>query len=144
MDGLQAALLRGPEGFLIVGLKVVVNSIEKDPDTSPGAVRACAAAMVDNVMRNDGHTLLEPIMSLEVDVPVQFVGDVLSDLGFRRAQISEVVPNGYRNTVVGTVPLSTMLGYATIVRSMTQGEGAYSIEYKGYEPVDISLVKSVM
>ncbi len=96
-------------------------------------------------MRTDGsHTLLEPVMSLEVDVPNQFVGDVLSDLGGRRAQITEVVPNGYRNIVLGSVPLSTMLGYATAIRSMTQGEGQYSMEYKGYEPVDISLVRKIM
>ena len=145
LEGIQGALSRGPKGFPVVGIKVSVDAVERDGDTTPGAIRACAALLLDAVLRSPEHALLEPLMDLEITLPVDHVGNVLSDLTVkRRALVKEVVTGDedQRSAVVlARVPLATMLGYATSIRSMTQGEGAFSMEFAAYSaPVDPSLL----
>lgn len=143
----------GPQGYPITGVTVEVLSIEPgNPDCTPGAIRAGIASFLDGKFRNPQfYTKLEPVMSMEVEVPQQFVGDVLNDLCLkRRAVMREVVTvggdNGQRGgsaaggvvtmqVIHGEVPLDTMLGYATVIRSMTQGEGSFSMEYRHHAPV---------
>ena len=86
-------------------------------------------------------------MSLEIDLPTNFVGDVLSDLTVKkRGFVKEVISNkaGERSNVYGLVPFATMLGYATSIRSMTQGEGFFSLEYSHLEVVDKEIAKKEM
>jgi len=145
LDGIKGALSRGPKGFPVVGVKVIVTGVERDTDTTPGAIRACAAVFIDQLMRGEHHALLEPIMDLEIELPVQFVGDVLSDLTVkRRAQVKEVLAAGSdeerggtgtkSSTIMAQVPLASMLGYASSIRSLTQGEGSFSLEFCKYSP----------
>ena len=68
-DGLRDALTRGLKGYPISGLRVAVSRMEKDPDTTPGAVRACAAALVQQLLATDEHCILEPFMNVEVELP---------------------------------------------------------------------------
>lgn len=141
-EGLKAALCRGPRGYPVVGVEVVAKAVERDADTSAGAVRACASLFVNDLLRDENcRTLLEPLMSVEVELPEKFVGDVLSDLTVqRRAQIREITASAGQNHLVSAlVPLASMLGYATTIRSMTQGEGCFSSEYHSHVPVDPSL-----
>lgn len=145
VNGMTSAFSRGRYGYPIMGLRIRVLNVEKDSDTTPGAVRACAVHLVDQLMRSEDHTLLEPQMSIEIDASSKFIGDVLNDLtSKRRASVHEVVNNGQRDTIIGSVPLSTMLGYATAIRSMTQGEGQFSMEYHDYCPVDAALVNDLL
>ena len=143
LEGLQAASLRGPLGYPLVGLRVSIVTAERDQDSSPGSFRACSSALVDTVLRSSSHILLEPIMRVEIDLPTRFVGEILSDLTVkRRGLVKEVNSNNVkveRSTVHGTVPLATMLGYASSVRSMTQGEGTFSLEYSNLSVVDKDL-----
>ena len=108
--------------------------------------------------------LLEPLMSLEVEVPTKFVGDTLSDLTVtRRAHIHDISSgngdgndNGNGNessnssgtdmsTITASVPLGTMLGYATNIRSLTQGEGNFSMEFLEYSaPLDENIVREIL
>lgn len=137
--GLRGALQRGPNGYPIVGLQIAINNVDLDADSLPGAIQACAAALVDDVLRNSGHgMLLEPVMTLEAEVPEEYTGDILSDISvMRRGVVKEVVPStdGARNSVLANVPLSSMLGYATAIRSMTKGDCTFSIEYLQHEKV---------
>jgi elongation factor G len=135
VDGLAGALSRGPRGFPVVGVRVRVLSAERDGDTSPGAVRACCAVLIDRVLRGPAHALLEPLMALEAELPLDRMGDVLSDLTVqRRAIVKEVQTEASHARVFALVPLATMLGYATALRSMTGGEGSFSLEFAEYSP----------
>jgi len=145
IEGLQAAFTRGPLGFPVAGMHIVVKAVEKDQDTAPGAIRACVSTFVDSVLRSADKIVLEPVMAVEVDLPASFLGDVLSDITVkRRGHIKEVVTREVNSTIIADVPLATMLGYATAVRSMTQGEGAFSMEYTEHVPVDISIVNEFL
>lgn len=138
-DGLVAALGRGPRGFPVVGVEITVKSVERDSDTTAGAIRACASLFVNDLLTNEEERiLLEPMMSVEVELPEKFVGDVLSDLTVsRRAQIRDIDAKvDQKHIIHAQVPLAAMLGYATTLRSMTQGEGAFSSEYETHSPVD--------
>lgn len=145
VEGLQASFTRGPLGFPVSGINVIVRAIEKDADTAPGAVRACVATFMDALLRGPHKALLEPIMAVEVDLPSAFLGDVLSDLTVqRRGQVKEVVNRDVNSTIIADIPLATMLGYATAIRSMTQGEGCFSMEYIEHAPVNASIVNEFL
>ena len=160
-DAFQHVFVRGPRGYPITGIAVRVLSLEKHPDCTPGAVKACVSTFIEQLFkRRDLHCLLEPVMRLEVEVPQLFLGEVLNDLCTRRrAAVREVVSaeggvstgvsgesgvppvipdagvnSHVRHVIMAEVPLSTMLGYATVVRSMTQGEGSFSMEYHHHAP----------
>ena len=145
MSGLHDALLRGPRGYPVVGLRIDVQAVERDGDTTPGALRACAAVLVDALMRGSKSdssvpsVLLEPVMALEIEVPSEYLGAVLSDLtGSRRGVVHDVMSagEGRLSKVLGRVPLATMVGYSSSLRSASQGEGVFSLEYSDHEAVD--------
>jgi elongation factor G len=143
-DGLHAALSRGPRGYPVVGVNITARTVTRDADTTPGAVRACASLFISDLLRNeDERVLLEPMMYVEVELPEKFVGGVLSDLTVqRRAHIRDIIANvDAKHIIQAQVPLATMLGYATSLRSMTQGEGSFSAEYDTHLPVDPSVAK---
>jgi elongation factor G len=146
--GIESAFTSGPEGYPILGVHIDVVNVVKDQDTTAGSMRACAALAVRNLLKKkDTYVFLEPHMSLEVDAPTSFVGDILSDLTVkRRGTVKEVVAQEGmdRSLILGSVPFATMLGYATSVRSMTQGEGSFSMEYMEHAPVDLQLAKEEM
>jgi elongation factor G len=145
-EGLQSALQKGPKGFPVVGLLVEVTSVSRDQDTTSGSLRACASVLCNSVLQHSSRSLLEPIMALEVEAPRDFIGAVLSDLTQRRAQVKNVgggeetkenTKKGSEGvqTILAHVPLATMLGYATSIRSMTQGQASFSLEYLKHLPV---------
>jgi elongation factor G len=136
--GLEGALSRGPKGYPTTGLHVVVTGVEKDSGTCAGTLMACASALVDKEMRGGSHTVLEPLMAVEVTAPAEFIGEVLSNLGSRRPHIKEVLAEDAYHRVLATVPLANMLGYATTVRSLTQGAGSFTMEFEEYGPSDTS------
>ena len=132
--GLEGALSRGPEGFPIAGIHVDVINVEKTSGGVPGTLLACASALVDKEMRTGERILLEPLMAVEIAVPPEFVGEVLSELSSRRAHIREVLAEEAFHSIQCTVPLADMMGYATTIRSLTQGEGSFSMEFEDYGP----------
>ncbi len=143
--GVRGAVQRGPHGYPLVGVDINVQQVEIDSDTLPGAIQACIASLIDDALRNSGSgLLLEPIMQLEADVPQQYTGDVLSDISVQRVgEIREVVSSsdGARSTIIASVPLASMLGYATAIRSMTKGDCTFSMEYIEHQRVvDLSKV----
>ena len=99
------------------------------------AFEAAASQAFERAFEAAGPVLLEPAMRLEVHVPMAFTGDVLADLNRRRVVIESSEAAGDVQILTGRVPLSTMFGYSTSVRSLTQGRAGYSMEPCGYEAV---------
>ena len=144
-DALGSAITRGPLGFPIIGISVHVLEVKRDADTTPGAIRACVSTFIDGLFRKDSDSgcrsiMLEPVMSVEIELPDHYVGDILNDLtSQRRANIHAVNTRSMWSTINADVPLYTLLGYASNLRSMTQGEGSFSMEYLAHHPVDDSV-----
>ena len=88
--------------------------------------------------------LLEPIMRVEVTMPEEYMGDVIGDINSRRGRVSGMDDIGGGRMVTGFVPLSEMFGYATDLRSRTQGRGNYSMFFDRYEPVPKNVAEKVL
>mmetsp|Transcript_1426 Transcript_1426/g.1563 ORF Transcript_1426/g.1563 Transcript_1426/m.1563 type:complete len:264 (-) Transcript_1426:29-820(-) len=147
IEGLIGSFSRGPQGFPVVGMHIVVVGILKDQDTTPGSIRACISLFMDTLLKSDSKIILEPYMALEVEAPSVSLGDVLSDITVkRRGQIREIINRDGSNisTILADAPLATMLGYATVIRSTTQGEGSFSMEYLSHLPVEQDIVNTFL
>ena len=122
-------------GYPLINVEVSLIDAEAHPvDSDEVAFEAAASMALRNAMEQAGGVLLEPLMHLEVVVSGQNLGDVIADLNSRRAEISRVDEKGDLRTITATAPLSEMFGYATSLRSLTQGRGSYSLEPSGYQP----------
>ncbi|MBI3420463.1 MAG: elongation factor G, partial [Candidatus Sungbacteria bacterium] len=87
---------------------------------------------------------LEPIMKVEAITAEEYMGDVMGDLNSRRGQISGMTDRGNAKVIAALVPLSEMFGYATTLRSMTQGRASYSMEFDHYEPVPKNIQETIV
>ncbi|CAK4146429.1 unnamed protein product [Aphanomyces euteiches] len=142
-EGLQSGLGRGPQtGYRLAYLDIEVDAAECefDQDSSANAFRAAAALGLREALEQAGSLQLEPVMLLEIRTPDRCVGDILSDLNSqRRAAIQEVAicPSLRvgRSRIEAHVPLAHMVGYATALRSRTQGEADFSMQFLKYMPV---------
>jgi len=121
----------------VVDVKVtVVDGKYHEVDSSDIAFRTAAAMAFRDGMRRAKPVVLEPIMHVEVVAPEEFTGDVLAELSMRRASIEGIDPRGNgSHTLRANVPLATMFGYATSLRSSTQGRGTFVMEFAHYAPV---------
>ncbi|KAI9982890.1 hypothetical protein PInf_006690 [Phytophthora infestans] len=150
-EGLQAALSRGvltPNRVAYVKVTVDEAECEWDADSSAASFRAAAALALKQALKEAEPVILEPTMKLEVRSPDRCVGDVLADLSSqRRAHIQEVgsaiggdgsdsIVNQGRSIVHAHVPLAHMVGYATLLRSKTQGEASFAMQFLRYVEVD--------
>ena len=97
-----------------------------------------------DAMQKASPVLLEPIMKVEVTMPEEYMGDVIGDINSRRGRIEGMDDVGNGKIVRGFVPLSEMFGYATDLRSRTQGRGNYSMFFEKYEPVPKSVSEKVL
>ena len=88
--------------------------------------------------------LLEPMMKVEVEVPEEFMGDVIGDLNRRRGQVNSMGDRGGNKTVTAFVPLAEMFGYSTDLRSATQGRATYSMEFDHYEEVPKNIADEII
>jgi elongation factor G len=95
-------------------------------------------------MKKASPVLLEPIMRVEVTMPEEYMGDVIGDINSRRGRISGMEDIGGGKMVTGYVPLSEMFGYATDLRSKTQGRGNYSMFFDKYEPVPKNVAEKIL
>jgi elongation factor G len=99
---------------------------------------------VREAARRAKPVLLEPIMSVEVVTPEEFMGDVIGDLNRRRGRIEGMEPRGNAQVVRAFVPLAEMFGYATDLRSMTQGRATYSMQFERYDEAPASVTEEVV
>jgi elongation factor G len=144
--GIQEALTTGVlAGYPVVDLKVeLVDGSYHEVDSSEMAFKIAGSMGIKEALRKSGPVLLEPVMAVEVDTPEEFMGDVMGDLSSRRGHIEGIEPRGHSQVVRGKVPLANMFGYATDVRSRTQGRAAYTMQFKAYEPVPKSIADEIV
>jgi elongation factor G len=132
--GVQDAAAVGPiSGFPVVDMKVTaVDGSYHDVDSSEMAFRIAASMATKEAMRKARPMLLEPLMALEVVSPGEFLGEILSELGGRHGVIRGIEGSGDIQVVKARVPLSESFGYATALRSITQGRAGYTLEFESY------------
>ncbi len=132
-------------GFPVVDIKVTLfDGSFHDVDSSEIAFKIAGAMAFKDACRKAGAYLMEPIMKVEVVTPEANMGDVIGDLSSRRAKINEMGSRGNARFVRGTVPLSEMFGYSTVVRSISQGRASFNLEPSHYEEVPANISKSVI
>ncbi|MEK7557068.1 MAG: elongation factor G, partial [Patescibacteria group bacterium] len=123
-------------GFPVVDVKATVfDGSYHEVDSSEIAFKIASNMAFKEGVRKATPKILEPIMKVEAVTPEKFMGDVVGDLNARRGQIQGIEDRGQDKVIDALVPLGTMFGYATSLRSMTQGRASYTMEFHHYEPV---------
>ena len=145
-SGVKEALDAGVvAGYPLIDLKVVLyDGSYHEVDSSEMAFTVAGSMALKSGVRGAEPILLEPIMRIEVVVPEDFTGDVLGNLGSRRGHIEGMESRSNAQIIRGFVPLALMFGYATDLRSMSQGRGTYSMEFSHYEQVPGSLAEEIV
>lgn len=143
--GIQEAMTRGVvAGYPIVDVKVeLYDGSYHDVDSNEMAFKVAGSLAFQKGARQANPALLEPIMKVEVTTPDEFFGDVMGNLNSRRGQIYETGDRGMAKFINAYVPLSEMFGYATDLRSMSQGRAAYAMEFEKYDKVPSNVAEKI-
>jgi elongation factor G len=139
-------LKKGPvAGFPVVGLHILVDDGSfHTVDSSDLAFRICAQTALRETFPRMKPTLLEPVMRLEIECPSQFQGNVVGDLNSRRGLITVTETLGAVTRIEGEIPLAEAFGYSTALRSMTQGQGTFTMEFAKYKKVPNSIQEAIV
>jgi elongation factor G len=113
-------------------------------DSSPIAFKIAGSMAFKDAASKASPVLLEPMMSLVVLSPDEYLGDIVSDIRTRRGKIEEMGMRGGSRVLKATVPLAEMFGYATALRTLTQGRGIFSMEYYRYEPTPSAVMEEII
>ena len=134
-EGVEQALQSGPfMGCPVQDLRVVLRSAEfKEEEASSLAFQSAASQALQKALRESGSNLLEPVFSVEVVTPEEFTGSVIADLNARGGQIEQMGRRKDLQVISAKAPLRTLFGYATDVRSLSQGRASFSMEMTGYD-----------
>ena len=145
-DGIQEAMKSGTlGGYPVVGIHAnVYDGSYHEVDSSEMAFHVAGSMCFKEAMAKADPILLEPIMKVEVTMPEEYMGDVIGDINSRRGRIESMEDIGGGKQVNGFVPLSEMFGYATDLRSRTQGRGNYSMFFERYEPVPKNVAAKIL
>ncbi|GIW12445.1 MAG: elongation factor G [Dehalococcoidia bacterium] len=145
-EGIRKALETGVlAGYPVVDIKVTVyDGSYHEVDSDAMSFEIAGSLAVKEAVRKGKPVLLEPIFKIEVTTPDEFTGDVLGDLNRRRGHILGMEPRGNATAIRALVPLSTMFGYATDLRSLTQGRATYSMEFDHYAEAPKSVGDEVL
>ncbi len=143
--GVKGALDSGVvAGFPVVDIRVeLVDGSFHDVDSSEMAFQIAGSMAAKEAMKRANPVLLEPIMAVEVVMPEEFMGDVMGDLSSRRGQIQGMESRGNGQVIRAMVPLSEMFGYATTVRSKTQGRATFTMQFDHYSEVPKSIAAEI-
>jgi len=144
--GIESALDSGVlAGYPIVDVRaVLIDGSSHAVDSSEMAFRAAGSMALREAVRRAGVRLLEPVMDVEVVTPEEYMGDVIGDLNGRRGQIGQMGQRGNARIISALVPLSEMFGYATDLRSRTQGRASYTMQFDSYQPVPSSVAEEIV
>ena len=145
-DGIEEAMKAGSlAGFPVVGIHATVyDGSYHEVDSSEMAFHIAGSMAFKDAMTKAAPVLLEPIMKVEVTMPEEYMGDVIGDVNSRRGRIEGMDDLGGGKIVRAFVPLAEMFGYATDLRSKTQGRGNYSMFFEKYEPVPKNVQEKVI
>ena len=143
--GVKEAIDKGViAGYQVVDVKATVfDGSYHDVDSSEAAFKIAASMAFQEATKRASPVILEPIMKLEINVPENYFGDVTGDLNSKRAQINEVEDREKIKVIKAQAPLSGMFGYATQLRSLTQGRGSFSMEFLKYERVPSNIAEEI-
>ena len=144
--GVEEAMENGPRaGYPLVDVRVtLVDGKYHDTDSSEIAFRVAGSLALKAAVARAKPVLLEPIFAVEVTMPEEFMGDVIGDLNRRRGQVVGMEQRGNAQVVSAFVPLAEMFGYATDVRSNTQGRATYSMQFERYDEVPPNIAEKVV
>jgi elongation factor G len=145
-EGLEDSLTRGPLlGYPLIDCAVVVKELILDDEhSSVPAVRAAGSMALMQAIEEAKPSLLEPLMAVEVATPEEFMGAVHSDMSTRRGRVLGMDTNSAAPSISADVPLASMVGYATALRSATQGRASYTMQFSRYEAVPTSLQQEII
>jgi elongation factor G len=145
-QGIQEAMQNGIiGGYPVVDMKVsLVDGSYHEVDSSEMAFKIAGSMAVKEAMAKASPALLEPMMKIEVVVPEEYMGDVIGDINARRGRIEGMETRMGAQVINGYVPLGEMFGYATDLRSKTQGRGVYTMQLSHYEEVPQNLVEKIV
>ncbi len=143
--GIQDACKTGVlKGYPIEDVKItLVDGAYHPVDSSEMAFKVAGSMAFRNAARKAGPILLEPVMALEVVTPEEYLGDVMGDLTSRRGQIKGMTPRNDAQVLNADVPLAGMFGYATDLRSITQGRAVFTMQFDHYAPAPASVAENV-
>jgi elongation factor G len=145
-EGVQEAMNTGVlAGYPMVDLKVtLVDGSYHEVDSSDMSFKIAGSLALKNAAQRAHPVLLEPMMAVEVVTPTEFMGDVMGDLNARRGHIDGMEQRGTAQVIEATVPLSSMFGYATDLRSTTQGRATYTAQFKHYAEVPTQIASEIV
>ncbi|MET1031652.1 elongation factor G [Domibacillus tundrae] len=144
--GLQDAMKNGVlAGYQLIDVKArLFDGSYHDVDSSEMAFKIAASMALKNAVSKCNPVLLEPLMKVEVVIPDEYLGDIMGDITSRRGRVEGMEARGNAQVVKAFVPLSQMFGYATNLRSNTQGRGNYSMHFDHYEEVPKSVMEDII
>ncbi len=145
MEGIQQALQNGVlAGYPVVDVKAsLIDGSYHEVDSSEMAFKIAGSMAFKDAAKKASPVLLEPVMDVEVVVPESYMGDVMGDLNSRRGRIRGMFPRADAQVIAATVPLSEMFGYATTLRSITQGRAIYTMQFSHYDEVPQSIADTL-
>ena len=145
-QGIREALDSGVlAGYPVLDLRVsLVDGSYHPVDSSEIAFKMAGSLGIQEALKRAKPVILEPVMKVEVATPDEFFGDVLGDITSRRGQVGDVDHRGHLRVITAIIPLAEMFGYATEVRSLTQGRASYTMEFEHYRKVPSSIADQVM
>lgn len=145
-NGIQEALESGVlGGYPVVDLRVTIyDGSYHEVDSSEMAFKIAGSMAIKDALKKGNPVLLEPVMEVEVTIPEEYMGDVMGDINSRRGRIDGMEAQAGAQIIKAYVPLSEMFGYATDLRSKTQGRGVYVMQLSHYEEVPKSITEKLI
>ncbi|MEG2641060.1 MAG: elongation factor G, partial [Eubacterium sp.] len=145
-QGIQEAMQNGVlAGYPVLDIKAsVYDGSYHEVDSSEMAFKVAGSMAFKNGMRKADPVIMEPVFKLEVVIPEEYMGDVMGDINSRRGRVEGMEMRAGAQVINGMVPLSEMFGYATSLRSKTQGRGVYTMQFSHYEAVPKSVAEKIM
>ena len=142
VEAMESGILAG---YPLINLKVtLIDGSFHEVDSSEMAFKVAGSMALKEGCKKAQPVLLEPVMTVELVVPEQFMGDVISHLNSRRAKISELTDRAGAKVIKALVPLGEMFGYATDIRSMTQGRGSFTMEFSKYSELPQAISEQII
>nr|KAF6440601.1 GTP dependent ribosome recycling factor mitochondrial 2 [Rousettus aegyptiacus] len=136
-NGIHSACLQGPLlGSPIQDVAITLHSLIIHPGTSSTMISACVSRCVQKALKKADKQVLEPLMNLEVTVTRDYLSPVLADLAQRRGNIQEIQTRQDNRVVIGFVPLAEIMGYSTVLRTLTSGSATFAVELSHYEAMN--------
>uniref|UniRef100_A0A8B9IYC1 Elongation factor G2 n=1 Tax=Amazona collaria TaxID=241587 RepID=A0A8B9IYC1_9PSIT len=136
-NGITNSCIQGPLlGFPVQDIDVTVQSLTLHPNTSHTMLSACVSRCMQKALKKAGIQILEPLMNLEITVSEDHLSAALADLAQRRGNVQEIQSRQDNRVVVATVPLAEMMGYSTVLRSLTSGSATFTLELASYQALN--------